>query len=63
MRRTLISYVGTVRGLRSHLMAQLHPGKVISLAAHRQRKTTSAKVASRRTGNKVFSFIVPDNIA
>lgn len=61
--RQLITYVGTVRGLRSHLAAQLYPGKVISLDAHRQRKTTSAKVASHKVSCKVVSFILPDGVA
>ena len=28
MKRILTSYVGTVRGLRSHLAAQIYPGKM-----------------------------------
>lgn len=42
LRKTLVSYIGTVAGLKGHMAAQLNPGKVVSLEAYRierQKKT------------------------
>ena len=63
MQRVIVNYVGTVRDLRSRLAAQMYPEKIVSLEAHRQRKTTSAKVAPKNVLSQVVPFILPDNIA
>ena len=38
MKRILTSYIGTVRGLQSHIAAQMYPGKVVSLEQHKKEK-------------------------
>ena len=50
MKRILTSYIGTVRGLQSHIAAQMYPGKVVSLDERRTQKgkTASAKAVSRK---------------
>ncbi len=45
MRGVLLSYVGTVRGLRSFLAAAMYPEKIVSLDVRRQKKkATPARV-------------------
>ena len=59
--RQLITYVGTVRGLRSHLAAQLYPGKVISLDERRKKEKPPRQ---RRSGgiSKMVKFSIPESI-
>lgn len=50
MKRILTSYVGTVRGLQSHIAAQMYPGKVVSLDERRTQKKKPPQ--QRRSGEK-----------
>ena len=61
MKRILTSYVGTVRGLRSHLAAQIYPGKVVSLEQYKKEKPPR----QRRSGGRsnIVKFSIPETIA
>ena len=57
-----MAYSGKVSGFSQFLQSMM-PENVILLSTYRQKNTTSAKVASKKVGNKIVSFILPDNIA
>ena len=73
MKRILINYVGTVRGLQSHIAAQMYPGKVGSLDERRTQKKKPPR--QRRPGGFnprprvrgdhrcVVKFSIPETIA
>ena len=60
-KRILTSYIGTVRGLQSHIAAQMYPGKVVSLEQHKKEKPPQ----QRRSGEKckIVKFSIPGTIA
>ena len=63
MKRILTSYVGTVRGLQSHIAAQMYPGKVVSLDERRTQKKKPPR--QRRPGGRsnIVKFSIPETIA
>ena len=71
MKKILVDYVGTVRGLRSHLAAQMYPGKVVSLEQYkkekppRQRRSGGFNPRPSVRGNNrcVVNFSIPETVA
>ena len=63
MKRILTSYVGTVRGLRSHLAAQIYPGKVVSLDERRTQKKKPPRQRRPVEKCKIVKFSIPETIA
>ena len=61
-KRILISYIGTVRGLQSHLAAQTYPGKVVNMEEFRKKEKPPRQ---RRSGGscKVLKFSIPKESA
>ena len=62
-KRILTSYVGTVRGLQSHIAAQMYPGKVVSLDERRTQKKKPPQQRRSVEKCKIVKFGIPESIA
>ena len=63
MKRMLINYVGTVRGLQSHIAAQMYPGKAVSLDERRTQKKKPPQQRRSVEKCKIVKFGIPESIA
>ena len=61
MKRILINYIGTVRGLQSHIAAQIYPGKVVSLEQYKKEKPPRQRRSVEKC--KIVKFGIPESIA
>lgn len=57
-----MAYSGKAAGF-SRFLEGMYPENVLLMSAHKQKKTTSAKVASRKTVTKIVPFSLPDDAA
>ena len=62
-KRILTSYIGTVRGLQSHIAAQMYPGKVVSLEQYKKKKPPLQRRPGVKDKRNLSLLILPDNLA